>query len=720
MRLQDPAVPDGAGVSEYEWSVEETAQALIAAAVEEVETAEPIPAEEATTPELAEAFPRPPVVPRPVIPKLPMRRRIVSGRYRGRNGTWELELRVDVDGRRPMNRVSGDFYSISGGTVSYFGSFIVDSPVLSVAASTVTIRGIARTTWATPFNHIRITIPRVLILQPPADATITFSTGAGQQGATYVCRHESGYFRSVQLEMDCVQGVAPFDSYNTGSLPSGGAARTLTIPSAFQEAGIDMQMAGAPNAIPLSEAGPNQKWSDAELHASMERHFSLWRDAPQWKVWLLAAYEHELGPGLYGIMFDQKGKQRQGCAVFHRGIGGAAAEQKRLQLYTYVHELGHCFNLLHSWQKQYATPPAPNRPASLSWMNYPWYFPGGPAAFWGAFPFQFDDLEVVHLRHAFLDDVIPGGKDFTKGAALTDGAAFDAPLIDQTRLKLELEAKKSFAYGEPVVVEIKLYTMSLWEQEANVRLHPNAGYVQIAIRKPNGDIVTFEPLLEHCAAPEVRLLDEQFPSAYESAYVGFGKDGLYFDQVGRYQVRALYHAPDGSTILSNILNLFVRAPLNETDQIIAEMLLDEQVGTLFALLGSDSETLRRGNAVLDMLINEYPSHPLTLYARLAKGVNAAREFKIVTPDSHVAIRAAQPEESVKLLQPVVDASEKDPMRGLDNITLGMTMITLAHAQKAMGNTREAKATAKRMESVFEKRVSRKHVLQQIAEQARSI
>jgi hypothetical protein len=38
----------------------------------------------------------------------------------------------------------------------------------------------------------------------------------------------------------------------------------------------------------------------------------------------------------------------------------------------------------------------------------------------------------------------------------------------------------------------------------------------------------------------------------------------------------------------------------------------------------------------------------------------------------------------------------------------------------MGNTRDAKTTAKRMEAVFEKRVTRKHVLQQIAEQARSI
>jgi len=720
MKLHDPAVQNGAGISEYEWSVEETAQALIAASVEEAEIAESAFVEESAIAESTEVLPRPPIVPRPIVPRLPLRRRAVSGRYRGRLGSWELELRVDVDGRRPMSRVSGDFYTVSGGTVSYFGSFVVDSPTLNITSTAVTIRGIARTTWATPFNHIRVTIPRTLILQPPADATMTFHTASGQQGATYVCSFESGYFRSVQLEVDCVQGVAPFDSYDTGALPSGGPARVLSVPQAFAEAGVEMQMAGAPNVIPVSEAGPNQKWSDSELHASMVRHFSLWRDVPQWRVWLLAAYEHELGPGLYGIMFDQQGKQRQGCAVFHRGVGGSTAEQKRLQLYTYVHELGHCFNLLHSWQKGYATPPAPNRPASLSWMNYPWYYPGGPAAFWSAFPFQFDDLEVVHLRHAFRDDIIPGGRDFTKGAALTDGEAFDAPLTAHTTLKLELEAKKAFAYGEPVVVEIKLYTMSLWEQEANLRLHPNAGYVQIAIRKPNGDIVTYEPLIEHCAAPEMRTLDEQFPSAYESAYIGFGKDGLYFDQVGRYQLRALYYAPDGSTVLSNIVDVFVRPPLNETDQIIAEMLLNEQVGTLFALLGSDSETLRQGNAALNTLIDEYPSHPLTLYARLVQGINAAREFKIVTPDNHVALRAPQPKESVKLLQPVIDASEKDPMRGLDNITLGMTMLTLAHAQKAAGNTREAEATAKRMESLFKKRITRKHVLQQITEQVRSI
>lgn len=82
-------------------------------------------------------------------------------------------------------------------------------------------------------------------------------------------------------------------------------------------------------------------------------------------------------PNLYGTMFDQKGKQRQGCAVFHAGIGGATADKLRLQLYTYAHELGHCFNLLHSWQKSLATPPQADRPTALSWMNYPWLYPSG-------------------------------------------------------------------------------------------------------------------------------------------------------------------------------------------------------------------------------------------------------------------------------------------------------------------------------------------------------
>ena len=44
----------------------------------------------------------------------------------------------------------------------------------------------------------------------------------------------------------------------------------------------------------------------------------------------------------------------------------------REQLYVNVHELGHCFNLFHSFHKQFMTPPLPNRPEYLAaWIANP-------------------------------------------------------------------------------------------------------------------------------------------------------------------------------------------------------------------------------------------------------------------------------------------------------------------------------------------------------------
>src|SRR5216684_4952405 len=353
---------------------------------------------------------------------LPLPRRAVSGRYRGSSGAFQLELRVDVDSSHPMARLSGDFFSVSGATVTYFGSLIVDAPTVTTTATTVTARGSGRFTFAAGYPVVQVTIPRRSILQPPAPATLQFFNVGGVPGAIYICSFESRYFRTVQIETDRVSDVVTpvFSSYNTGSLPSGGAARTLSVVSAYAEAGIGMIPTAGSDVINIAEAGANKTWSDAELHASMVRHFSLFREVPQWAVWQVVCQLHDLGPGLYGIMFDQIGLQRQGCAVFHAGIGGTTPDKLRLQLYTYVHELGHCFNLLHSWQKSFANPPGVNRPAALSYMNYPWNYPGGAAAFWNAFPFHFDDPELIHLRHAFRNNIIMGGNAFVTGAAVID------------------------------------------------------------------------------------------------------------------------------------------------------------------------------------------------------------------------------------------------------------------------------------------------------------
>ena len=82
--------------------------------------------------------------------------------------------------------------------------------------------------------------------------------------------------------------------------------------------------------------------------------------------------------------------------------------------------MGQCFNLHHSWEKpQNELDSELNRYASLSWMNLPWryYFSEnshGKKTFWEAINFEFDPLELMHLRHGFRNDVIFGGNPYSR------------------------------------------------------------------------------------------------------------------------------------------------------------------------------------------------------------------------------------------------------------------------------------------------------------------
>jgi hypothetical protein len=631
-----------------------------------------------------------PLSPTPIL--IPSIRRTVSGRYRGRLGGFELELRLDVDRVRPMKKVSGDFYAISGSTVTYVGSFIVNNPVITISATQVTCRGSGQFTFNASAPVVQVTIQRRTVSQPPAPAQVQFFTQFGSPGAAYTCAFESMFFRTVQLETDCTSDITPpvFSTYNTGALPSGGPTRNLSVVSAYAEAGIEIRPTTGTNVINMDEAGGDKRWSDSELHNSMVRHFTLFRNVPQWAVWLAVAQDHEFGPGLLGIMFDQLGPQRQGCAVFHRSLGGTTPQQLREQLQTYVHELGHCFNLLHSWQKSFANPPDVNRPNSLSWMNYPWRYPlGGEAAFWAAFPFQFDDGEVIHLRHAFRNNIVMGGNPFLVGSGSINPEIMGDPIADESGLKFDIStANPSFALGEPIVLKLMLGTRDERNRIVHPYLHPNLQMTTVAIAKPNGQVVAYEPWIDHLVSPsEQGLIPGQLIE--DSAYIGFGKGGLYFGQPGLYQIRAIYHALDGSLVLSNVLSLRVRYPVTAKDERLAELLIGQEQGALFYLLGSDSDSLSRGRAALDQVLEEYDKHPIANYVRLVKGVNLARNFKTIyaAPEERkesLHLRQANTAAAERLIASA--AAETSP---IDTITKSQSLSKLAMAQRTAGDAEGA-------------------------------
>lgn len=692
MNSSDPTVFEQAGGSAtQELSLEEVIQLQTLEKSQTTEEPTVGPGETAQ----AEAFAGiPGIQPGIVPPKFPFRN--VSGRYRSSGAGWQLELRVDVDGLRPMRRVSGDFFQVQGTTTTYFGSFIVNSPTIAITPAGVVIAGLGSYTWAAGAPKIRVTIPRRLIFQPPAPATVQFFTLTNQPGASYLCQFVSAFFRTVQIETDHVADVTVplFQQYNTGSLPSGGPARTLSVVTAYAEAGIEMQPVVSGPAISATEEEADQVWSDSELQAAMVGHFSLLRNEPQWKVWELAAKKHELGAGLLGIMFDYYDEwQRQGCAVFYEGLGGVTADKLRLQLYTYVHELGHCFNLLHSWQKSLATPPQANRPSSLSYMNYPWLYPAGPNGFWAAFPYQFDDPELVHLRHGFRNDVIMGGNNFAIGAALEDPHTFNQPVQENAGLQVELSVSKKnkrFMFGEPITVNVKVTATDTAGKTVHPYLHPSAGLLQIGICDPEGTVKTYRPLIEHCVAGQELRLDASNPSVDISVYCGFGKDGFYFDRTGFYQVRAIYTAIDGSKVFSNILRLRVSHPVTEQDEDVASLFFGKEQGALLYLLGSDSPYLQHGNDAFDEVLEKHPTHPLAEYVRLIHGINSARRFKMIPPgEAKVHVRKPDHAHSNKALSAIVENADKgksliDPLTIRDNV-----LTTLAKVQRDIGDTAAA-------------------------------
>ncbi|MQA59996.1 MAG: hypothetical protein GEU86_00565 [Actinophytocola sp.] len=637
--------------------------------------------------------PAAPVAPIPGPVPFPLPRRQASGRYRSRPLGYQLELRVDVDGKRPLRKLSGDYYAISGSTVTYFGSWTVDAVKVTTTSSTITVVGTARTTWSTTFTVAKVTIPRAMIFQPAPPATLRWFTSSGAAGATYVCGWESAAFRTVELEQDCETGVTPFASYDTGSLTSGGAARTLSTAGAYDEAGVQMLDTGGANVI-NTPAG--HQWTNASLHHAMQAHFTRWQERPQYKIWLLHARAHEYGTGLRGIMFDQQGLQRQGCASFYQMISSGSAQDKREQLYVNVHELGHCFNLYHSFHKSYMNPPLPNRPGSLSWMNYPQNYnpgsgaPGGPAAFWAAFPFQFDNLELAHLRHGFRNSVIMGGNPFGTGAALEVTDEYLDRVSDTSGLRLRIApAQPRSLLGTPTVLEISLIAERTQQVHERDQLHPKFGFVHLAISRPRGDVVAHQPPVRHCVDPELVLSghDAKLPV---SAYIGYDAGvGQIFEDPGTYRIRASYAAPDGTIIVSNTATVRVVAPRTRADEEVGELLLGEQAGMALTLLGSDSPYLAEGTDALETVVAAHAEHPSAVYAQLALGMNAARPFTDVDAAGNVNVRGRDLVRADALLGAAIDSSRGS--EGLDDLTVYQAMDYLASSHAAEGDDTTARA-----------------------------
>ncbi|HEX6718237.1 MAG TPA: hypothetical protein VF088_14055 [Pyrinomonadaceae bacterium] len=641
---------------------------------------------------------------------------IVSGRYEGEMsaptaGLDLLDLRLDVDQRYSnspvMNRISGDFYQLNKITVPgsppvvsrvYRESWIVNSPELTKQSDRVTIVGsVAFWKGIHPPTTLQV------VIKTPQSGVSTIAdvsfTSSGSQPALYTCVRKSDAFREVEMEIDFCASVNINPTLPTMRTtdhpirPASTTARNLTIEEAYRESGVLVSISPTHDIIDDSDAQFNS-WSAAELHDVMETSFSkiggLW---PQWSMWGLLAGTYD-NPAVGGLMFDAaaafggagSAPERQGFAVFrkHQWFDALKASPEtrdeaaaaRQFLYTWVHEAGHAFNFLHSWNK--------NRPNALSWMNYDWRYDNlhGADTFWSSFNFRFDDEELIHLRHGNRASVIMGGDPWASGGHLEsppEAEYLAAPpgalsTIDgNVPVEFLVRSKPYFEFMEPVSIELRIrnllpnLTLNL-----DTRLNPEYGGVVLHVRRPNGRILEYSPVMCKLAdASYAELLPlskgvEPGNDRYsEEVGISYGRYGFYFDEPGEYLVRALYQGAGDLLIPSNIHRLRVGAPISRDLDITAQDYFSYEVGMNLYLEGSRSRYLEKGLNLMTHMSEKYAD------SLLGAKLSATVANSLTKPFFSIEDQPKDPELKTLKLKKIYDA---DPEAALQKTATAVEVI----------------------------------------------
>ncbi|MGH2946681.1 MAG: hypothetical protein ACRDPC_10570 [Solirubrobacteraceae bacterium] len=578
-------------------------------------------------------------------------RRNVSGTYRNAtpagSGTI-LELRVDVDGRRPQQRLSGDLYfhfHFCGPITLYTRSFVVEDLTIDSAADEITISGpvIYYNDPTNTSDSIRVEIPRVSIFAPAPAACVHWLT-LGKIVATYACPKISEYFRTATLEIDRFQGTAfPADMDPDVDPSPTGLPASVGIRNVFQRSGIDLTVEQDDLLNDPDSGDPGDNWSEAELHDLMEARFDRFANTLQWSTYgvIVPRFgDPNYNSGYYGTMFDWGGWQtgdtyfRQGCALAEEATRGresgtlydSSDKKARLVLETFIHEVGHSFNLPHSWQRGTNADSA-----SESFMNYPWGYTGGAGgetAFWENFRWEFDDVELIWMRHADRNDVIFGGRDWIgNNLSAYSRAAIERP---GGALELSVSSAEVSDFGVPVTLQLALTNTSSAPLSVVVdQLQPEDGLTRVFIERPNGDIVEFvPPVLRHKAPPEPAELAPG-EAAYESILLSFGAKGHQFADPGEYLIRVLVPCFPFGYVVGRAHRIRIAAPATRASEDLAHLLTGYEASKFLYFGGSRRYPELTGR--LEEATGRYAdSDPIAVrHIQYALGRDAARRHKRV-------------------------------------------------------------------------------------------
>jgi hypothetical protein len=430
------------------------------------------------------------------------------------------------------------------------------------------------------------------------------------------------------------------------------------------------------------------------MHDAMQTYWSRFANVPQWAVWTFFAALSDQGTGLGGIMFDDIGpNHRQGTAVFEdsfistppAGDPNAAAAVARMRFWTAVHELGHTFNLAHSWQKTLSIGtrgpwiPLVDDNEARSFMSYPFRVNGGPTAFFSDFEYRFGDDELLFMRHAPSRFVQQGN------AAWFDHHGFSqAEVSAEPALRLELRVHRedwqgipTFGFLEPVYIELKLTNVSHQPQLVDEHLLLDRSAMAVVVKREGKEAQLRLPMAAYCNVPSIIAL-EPGASLYESMLASVTKGGWMIDEPGRYLVQVALELPTGEHVVSNPLAIRVAPPKQVEHERLASDYLTEDVARIYSFGGS--RVLKAGNEALQEVAARMVDEPVARHAHLMLGRPLADDFKLLkmrAVASPAEVKAAaEVGAEIRRERADIPAAEEHLLTALDNAPVAAE--TLGH------------------------------------------
>lgn len=577
------------------------------------------------------------------------------------------QLRLDVDGRYPQMTASGTV--IAG--LSTSAHWIANLKPRGRDRWTGTIWYKDGNIAAIPYTRVDIrAIGSFFAAQRKAVAKFS---GGGARTVTHLYRFKSPYFHPVEFEFDTVEGTVSTTSINTCAHPNRPATlpcEKLSIRTVFNRAGFEVSTS-PDGKVPLAGAGANATWSNQEMHDAMQVYWSHFANRAQWSMWTLFAGRHDMGAGLGGIMFDDIGpNHRQGTAMFNdsfisnapAGDANPAAWVQRMRFWTAVHEMGHSFNLAHSWQKQHppawGTPwiPLANENEERSFMNYPYRVSGGQTAFFADFEYRFSDSELLFMRHAPARFVQMGNADWFDHHGFEQAAVSPEP-----NFRLELRANRQqtdYEFLEPVVLEIKLTNITNRPQLVDRAILSESERMTVILKKDGKTARQWAPYARYCMDDDTIVLAPG-QSIYESLFVAAGLNGWDVAEPGRYAVQMCLGLDD-EDLVSAPLALRILPPQGFDEERVAQDLFTEDVGRVLTFDGSRASNLQTANDTLQEVADRLAARKVAVHARVALATPKTRTYKLLAiPEGREQLVSAEAAGGAfKALKPEKDEARK--------------------------------------------------------------